>query len=409
MRKLGFRGRLFLTLSLFALVPAIALTIMWGAAAQSVFELVSGEAGWDSVAVSGERALAAVRRTPLDSATAAALRTHETELASSVTQARRVRFLARRAVTAVAIVGIAGLAMLALVGSRVAGHLSRQLSRPVHELVGWTRLIAREQSLPAESARGAPEFAELREQMRAMAAQIEEGRARALEAERLRVFRETARRVAHELRNPLTPIRFAVARLKSSAPADLTDTLDVIDIESARLERLAHDFAQLGRLGEGPESDIDLGEVARQTIRAQVPDSMSAEVIVRDNVPLVHARHDAVARAVSNLVRNAVEASESAGTIEVEVQRAQLNGTGGVRLTVRDRGRGIAPADIDHIWDPYVTRKQGGTGLGLAIVRQTIEQHGGVVGASSAPNGPTEVHFTLPALRATNGDEHAGS
>ena len=103
---------------------------------------------------------------------------------------------------------------------RVGGHLSRQLSRPIEELIGWTGHIQRMEPLPPDRPRrGAPEFEALRQALREMASAIEQGRAREIEAERLRAFRETARRVAHEMRNPLTPIRLAVAQLARSSAA----------------------------------------------------------------------------------------------------------------------------------------------------------------------------------------------
>src|SRR5690606_4171226 len=110
----------------------------------------------------------------------------------------------------------------------------RQLSRPLDELVGWTGLIRLGRPIPAQSEReGAPEFEVLRSGMRTMARELEAGRLRALEAERAEAFRESARRFAHELKNPLTPIRFAVDRLRRTAPPELADTVEVLAEESA--------------------------------------------------------------------------------------------------------------------------------------------------------------------------------
>jgi signal transduction histidine kinase len=168
------------------------------------------------------------------------------------------------------------LALLILTGaaSRVAGHLSRQLSRPLDELVRWTDLIGHGESLPpspeptvvsrvrnngdgpmievtTSRVRGAPEFETLRRSMREMVSELEHGRMQAVEAERLQAFRETARRVAHEIKNPLTPIRFALARLRGHAPQELQEDVDVIAMESERLDRMAKSFAEFGKLPEG--------------------------------------------------------------------------------------------------------------------------------------------------------------
>ena len=131
--------------------------------------------------------------------------------------------------------------LLTLVASRVAGHLSRNLSRPLSELVGWTETIERGQPLPEGPPRkGAPEFVVLRNRMREMSTELRLGRVRALEAERATALRESARQVAHELKNPLTPIRFAIARLRREAPASLGETIDVLEVESKRLEEMLY-------------------------------------------------------------------------------------------------------------------------------------------------------------------------
>jgi len=104
--------------------------------------------------------------------------------------------------------------------------------------------------------RGAPEFEVLGTSMRTMAHELEEGRRRALDVERAEAFREFARRLAHEIKNPLTPIRFAVERLRRSAPEELKDRVEVLAEESAQLETMAKSFPQFGRLPGGPAGEV---------------------------------------------------------------------------------------------------------------------------------------------------------
>ena len=292
-------------------------------------------------------------------------------------------------------------AALTLVASRVAGHLSRQLSRPLDQVVRWTELVGRGAPLPDEpEPRGAPEFRTLRRRMRSMARELATGRARALEAERAEAFRETARRVAHELKNPLTPIRFAVERLRRDATPAQAEAVEVLAAETARLEAMARGFAQFGRLPDGPVADVDLGELARWATATTVPPALAARVEVGDDVPLVRGRYDALARALTNVLLNAVEASAPGG--EVVVRVARVDGDA-VELAVRDRGGGIPADRLAQIWDPYVTHKAHGTGLGLAIARQTVLAHGGRVDAVSAVGCGTEVRFILPVGGAPAG------
>jgi signal transduction histidine kinase len=305
----------------------------------------------------------------------------------------------------IAVVAVLALGVLVVVSSRVAGHLSRQLSRPIDELVGWTDRLGRGQELPEGPPRkGAPEFAVLRSRMRSVARELRDARAQEIEAERLRAFRESARQVAHELKNPLTPIRFAVARLRREAPPSLTDAVEVLDAESQRLEEMARSFTQFGRLPEGPAADVDVAELVRYTTRASVPPDVEADVRIDGDVPMIRGHHDALARALSNVLLNAVDACragrEAGATrparIGVTVARERNNGDDGIVISVRDSGCGIAPDKLARIWEPYVTHKPGGTGLGLAIARQAILAHNGMVHAASVVGGGTEIRFTLP-------------
>ena len=392
-------------LALFAMVPSIVLTVAWSGLAARVLPLMSGIGAWEQVAESGELAIQAVRANPASPEAVAALRAHEERLGESRVQARRFSFLAERAAVVVAVVGLFLLAVLALLASRVAGHLSRQLSRPLDELVGWTDRIAKGDRLPLPSEtepRGAPEFGVLRDGMRTMAADLETGRRAAIEAERLSAFRESARQVAHELKNPLTPIRFAIAALRHKVAPELRETVEVLDAESARLEAMAKNFAQFGRLPEGPTSAVDLADLARETIRSTIPETMRSEVIADGNAPLVMGQHDALMRALANVLLNSVDATAGRGSVTVRVSARN----DGVTLAVHDNGIGIAADALDKIWDPYVTAKTGGTGLGLAIVKQTVVAHGGRVDAASTPGEGTEIRLHFPAAPAgTNSAE----
>jgi len=421
MNQLRFRSRLVLILSLFAIVPALLLTLLWSGTVSTALPFVTGRSAWDSVAASGEKAIAAARHAPLTASQRRAIDAHERELRLSVEQARRYSFLATRTVRVVAIAGVLALLVLTGAASRVAGHLSRQLSRPLDELVRWTELIGHGEPLPpppeptvvtparkngdggttievtTSRVRGAPEFETLRRSMREMVSELEHGRRQAVEAERLRAFRESARRVAHEIKNPLTPIRFALARLRGHAPQELQEDVGVIAVESDRLDRMARSFAEFGRLPEGPPAEIDMGELIRYTARSCVPPAIALDLQIDDNLPRVHGHNGALAGALSNVLLNAVDASGETGRITVSARSVLANGQSAVRISVADNGKGIAPEKLETIWEPYVTNKPGGTGLGLAIARQAVWAHDGTVTAASTLGKGTEIHLTIPA------------
>lgn len=392
-----FRSRLFAVLLLFAVIPSLVVTVAWVVTTSRTLPLIGATSAWDRVGASGERAISALSAAPLTDSQRQAVLDHETELRRSIEMAKRVGFVVPRTVRLIAAGAFVLLLGVALGASRVAGHLARQLSRPLDELVGWTGLIRVGQPLPARTRRrGAPEFEVLRTGMRTMAHELDAGRQRALEAERAEAFRESARRFAHELKNPLTPIRFAVDRLRRTAPSELHDTVEVLAEEAARLESMARAFAQFGRLPDGPPADIDVGDLVTRAAQSTVPDYLTLELEIADSLPLVRGFHDPLLRAVTNVLINAVEACGAQGRITVQVRHDRQPAADAVCIRVVDSGIGIEPARLAHIFDPYVTNKPGGTGLGLAIVRQTIAAHGGTVNAHSAPAHGTEIQFRLP-------------
>jgi two-component system nitrogen regulation sensor histidine kinase NtrY len=403
----SFRARLVAVLLLFAVIPSAVVTAAWLTTTSRTLPLVAATMAWDRVGASGERAISALSAASLTPAQREALADHETELRRSVEMAKRVGFVVPRTVRLIAAGAVVLLVGVALGASRMAGHLARQLSRPLDELVGWTGLIRAGQPLPAHALqRGAPEFDVLRTDMRTMADDLEAGRQRALDAERADAFRESARRFAHELKNPLTPIRFAVDRLRRAAPAELHDTVEVLAEEAARLESMARAFAQFGRLPDGPAADVDVGDLVTRATQATVPAHFTLHLDVADALPLVHGFHDALLRAVTNVLINAVEACGPAGRIAVQVQHDPQPGDDALCVRITDSGIGIDPARLAHIFDPYVTTKPGGTGLGLAIVRQTVAAHGGTVAARSTPTAGTEIQVRLPVLASA---AHASS
>ena len=241
---------------------------------------------------------------------------------------------------------------------------------------------------------GEAEFGVLRQAFRQMEAELAQSRARELEAERMRTWIGMARRVAHELKNPLTPMRLAVRTLHR-APADSEpgrEALEVIEQESGRLEELARAFAQLGRLPEGPKAEVDLREMLEYLLRSHLPPSIQSRLRVPMGLPTVDGYPDALSRAFANLLLNAADATGGAGSVEVVARAAN----GYVEVRVLDSGPGIAPENVDRIWEPDFTTKSRGTGLGLTLVRQTVQAHGGKVAARNRPEGGAEFRVVLP-------------
>src|SRR5216117_2076138 len=253
-----FRQRIFLILVAMTAVPTVLAVAGWLVSVRTLLPTAGARASSERVAASARTLLESVDTLHLTLRERVLLRQHLDQVSASVSLARRVETFLRYYTAGFAVVILLLGAVVLYAAVNLAGHLARQLSRPIDELVGWTQLIRRHEPIPAGAPmRGAPEFEALRQALRELAGALAAARDRELEAERLRAFREVARRVAHEIKNPLTSMRIAVDKLgRSGGPVDGRATaVEVLAAETRRLERLAKEFSEFGRLPEGPKSE----------------------------------------------------------------------------------------------------------------------------------------------------------
>jgi two-component system nitrogen regulation sensor histidine kinase NtrY len=403
---LSFRHRILLVLVVLGTVPTTAALIGWAMTLRANDPVAAGRGAIERVGESGRGLLETLDTTRLRRAEREAFRRHIGELNEALSRVQQASTYTRIYSGALTLLLLAFGAVIIYASVRLGGHLSRQMSRPMEELIGWTGNIRRHEALPEDRLqRGAPEFAALRTALREMAANLEQGRSRELEAERLRAFREVARRVAHEMKNPLTPIRFAISHLKRDAAPHQTETLEVIATEAARLEQLAREFTEFGRLPEGPPADVDLAELLEELTRTSLPDGVSARLTIAPGAHTVTGHYDPLRRALGNILRNAVEAMGGRGHLDLGSGERD----GGVVVTVADHGPGIPPERQGSLFEPYYTSKPDGTGLGLTLVRQTVEAHGGTIQVSETAGGGATFELWLPRGAAAQGQPGNGS
>ncbi|NJD18342.1 MAG: HAMP domain-containing histidine kinase, partial [Gemmatimonadetes bacterium] len=370
LRIRSFQGRIFLAILAVVLLPA-AVALGGGALTLRSIGIRSETLGaWDTVASTGQQLLDAVERSGTsDPAVREAAARHREALSGSVRMSRLYTFMAERVVGALPLAALIGGLAVAALAFLTARTLSRGFGRPVAELAGWTERIARGEPLPpaADDASGEEELDTLRHALRRMADQIEDGRRKAVENARTRSWTNLARRVAHEIKNPLTPMRMAAAALARGREGAEAEAATVLLDEIQRLDEMARTFSQYGRVPEGPRSRVELGELARLLGAQHGSERIPVHVSAPSGAIEVEGHYDALERALRNLVLNAVEAQEGAGG-RVDVTVCEEAGRALVR--VEDRGPGIPPELLEEIWNPDVTTKTRGTGLGLALVRQ---------------------------------------
>ncbi len=399
----SFRRRVFLAVLAVALVPTIA-ALAGGTLLLREIGSSTGTLGpWDTVASSGRELIDAARdAAPNDSAVAASAARHGEALSASVRQSRLYTLVTERVISLLPLAALAAAVLLGGLAAWTAGSLSRSFSEPIRELVGWTERIARSEPLPPREASpdSIAEFGRLRSSLRTMAQQLEHARAREVEGARLRAWTEMARRVAHELKNPLTPMRMSASALVRSDDADSRAAGELLLEEIGRLDEMARTFAQFGRMPEGPAAQVDLGELAQSVARRHDGTPAPVRVSVASGTPMVLGHHDTLARALGNLVVNAQESLEAwgeehvrpAGAVEIRVEPCAR----GARIVVEDDGPGIPTEILETVWHPDVTTKRRGTGLGLALVRQAVEAHGGTADAGNRAEGGARFTIELP-------------
>ena len=215
-------------------------------------------------------------------------------------------------------------------------------------------------------------------------------------AQRMAAWGDVARRIAHEIKNPLTPIRLSAERIKrkfSPKVGEESDQLenmtDVIVRQTDELRRIVDEFSQFARMPEPDRRPTDFGELLKGAILLQ--ESGQPNVIFKLNLPneklWIDADSSMIGRAITNLLKNSGESIEEAlkksPKINGEIRVVASQTDRSVVLTVVDNGTGL-PEDRSRLLEPYVTNRQSGTGLGLSIVVKTIEEHGGTFSLSNA-------------------------
>jgi signal transduction histidine kinase len=394
---LPFRRRIFLILVVMTAVPTVLAVAGWVLSVRRLLPAAGARASTERVAATARGLLEGVDTLHLTVRERSLLRHHLAEVSASVSLARRAETFLRYYTAGFALVILLLGAAVLYAAVNLAGHLSRQLSRPIDELVGWTQLIRRHEALPGgPPTRGAPEFEALRQALRELAAALAAARERELEAERLRAFREVARRVAHEIKNPLTSMRIAVDQMRRTVgPSDSRTemAIQVLEAETDRLERLAKEFSEFGRLPEGPQSEVDLVELLEELGRTGVPDGVRVTVTANGGPRTVLGHYEPLRRAFSNIYRNASEAMKGRGAIDVTVSGAD----DALRITIADHGPGIPAEYRQKVFEPYFTTKDDGTGLGLALVRVTLEAHRGTISVEATPGGGATFSIVLPS------------
>jgi two-component system nitrogen regulation sensor histidine kinase NtrY len=299
------------------------------------------------------------------------------------------------------------MALAALIAVAFGLFFSTIVTRRIEALVSTARRVSDGHHDARVELRGSTrdEMAELGNAFNTMLDDLSQTRGQVEYLQRIGAWQDVARRLAHEIKNPLTPIQLAVQQTVSSYKGDdarfaklLEDTGEIVEEEIEGLRRLVDTFRTLGQLPKVEKSPIALAETIEE-LKLDPTFAAKVELVPPPEPVTVRADKLLLKRVLANLIENGIHAGQEAGTTgRVVVGWRTEPGGDNVTITVDDQGKGVGDADRDRIFEPYVTTKSTGTGLGLAIARKIAIEHGGdlAIAPGNAPTGGARFVVSLP-------------
>ncbi|PYT98734.1 MAG: sensor histidine kinase, partial [Acidobacteria bacterium] len=231
-------------------------------------------------------------------------------------------------------------------------------------------------------------------------------RERLVQTERVAAWRELARRLTHELRNPLFPLQITVENMQRARQLGPDQFLEVFNestatlkAELANLNSIVNRFSDFSKMPPPEFSRMHINEAIRSAVRLFEPQfhevgkpNIATEYFLKENLPDIDGDPDLLHKAFQNLVLNALDAMPAGGTLTFRTAEIQS----GIRIEVADTGKGLTPEECSRLFTPYYTTKQQGTGLGLAIVQSVVSDHRGTISVASEEGHSTTFRIELP-------------
>jgi two-component system, NtrC family, nitrogen regulation sensor histidine kinase NtrY len=302
-----------------------------------------------------------------------------------------------------AIVGGAGV----LLGLMLSFWTASRVTRPLRNLASSVREVAMGKWDTRATVWSSDEVGQLARDFNGMTEQLVEQRDRMIQAERVAAWRELARRLAHELKNPLFPLQITIENLqraRNGSPQEFDEVFR--ESTSTLLAELGHLKTIIGRFSDfakmpAPQLEpVDVNQMTRQVIQLFEPQlrepgkpAVETNLQLAADVGEVPADPDQLRRALRNLVLNALDAMPQGGALTIRTARHD----GKVAVEVSDTGEGLTPEECGRLFTPYYTTKQHGTGLGLAIVQSVVSDHKGTITVQSEPGSGTTFRIELKA------------
>jgi two-component system, NtrC family, nitrogen regulation sensor histidine kinase NtrY len=293
-----------------------------------------------------------------------------------------------------------------LIGLLLSWWISKRITRPVEELANGARDVASGRWDTHIDVQGNDEIGQLAGAFNHMTDTLAAQKEKLVQTERVAAWRELARRLAHELRNPLFPMQITLENLQRArtlTPAQFQEVFNegtaTLKAELANLNSIVGRFSDFSKMPAPRFTPVNVNESLRNAVRLFEPQftavgkpAITTEYFFTESLPEIDTDPDLLHRAFQNLVLNALDAMPAGGTLTLRTTDAGEN----VRVEVSDTGKGLTPEECQRLFTPYYTTKHLGTGLGLAIVQSVISDHHGTISVSSEEGRGATFRIDLP-------------
>jgi len=300
------------------------------------------------------------------------------------------------------------------VGFLLSWWASARITSPVQQLAAGAREVAAGNWHARVDVPVGGEIAELARAFNHMTLQLATQREQLVQSERVAAWRELARRLAHELKNPLFPLQITVenlqrARERSAGEFDevFRESTNTLLAELSNLKSIVGRFSDFAKMPAPDLKSVNMNDVVRDALRpfyaqftAVGRPSITPEMYLEEDIPAIEADPELLHRAVQNLVLNALDAMPAGGTLTI---RTRPGTEGGVLFEIADTGAGLTREECERLFTPYYTTKQYGTGLGLAIVQSVVSDHTAKISVESEAGHGTTFRIEFPSRPSNAG------
>ncbi len=294
-----------------------------------------------------------------------------------------------------------------LIGLIMSWWGAARVTRPVTRLAEVARKVSEGDWAARADVRGRSEMGQLAGAFNRMTEQLSTQQERLIQAERVAAWRELARRLAHELKNPLFPLQTTVENLRRAREQNpeqfdevFRESTGILLAEIENLKTIVGRFSDFAKLPQPELASVNLNDVVRGAVKlfegqfgAVGRPPITPELHLDESLPAIQADSTLLNRAIENLILNAMDAMPAGGVLMLRTTHEN----GDVDLEISDTGTGLTPEECDRLFTPYYTTKQHGTGLGLAIVQSVVSDHGGRISVESETGVGTSFHIHLPS------------